>query len=371
MFETSERTSDSMKICFKKTWIAFFCFCFISSNAQQSFFSNTSFGLQTHYGSFLTMDPKAQYLRDSYSYFGEVYLQKINQEWSTVSRPIAWGVSVLFGNSGSRQYIGNTGGVFPFINAPFIQRKNFNSKLRIGAGVGWVQKPYDKETNHKNVLIGTTINGVFNFLWQNEYRINQNLFINAGLSFTHLSNGASTLPNLGINIPGVSLGLRYTVNEKAATREKFTDSFNRKLSLNFYTSAGVKQLPWIGSPRYLVNVFNAELVKRYAHNKQYGGGVILFYDRSMQVNPYTITSDKRKNKNVQAGVYLSYEHFFGKVSLPLQLNAYVFNRDIYSVLFQQIGVRYEVSKHLTAQAMLKTHGGKADVIHAGIGYQLK
>ena len=324
-----------------------------------------------HYGSFLTMDPKAHYLKDSYSYFGELYFQRVNKEWSTTNKKIEWGGSILFGNTGSKQYMGNVAGMFPFLNMPLVQNKNFASTIKIGAGLGWIQKPYDRVTNHKNIMIGSTINGLFHFLWQNEYSFNQHMSANIGLSFTHLSNGASTLPNLGINIPAVSFGLRYVGKEVPVVQQKFPEVFNRTPMFSIYTSVGVKQLPWVGSQRYLVNIFNAELVKRYRYNKQLGAGVILFYDRSMQVNPYTITSDKRKNKNIQAGVYLSYEHFFGKLSLPLQLNAYVYNRDIYSVLFQQLGVRYKVSKQLTVQTMLKTHGGKADVIHAGIGYRLK
>lgn len=347
------------------------CFFFLSSGAQSSFLRTGSFGSQMHFGSFLTMDPKAQYLRDSYTYFGEVYLQRINKEWSTINKPVEWGISLLFGNTGSQQYMGNFGGAFSFINTPVIQQKKFASKLRIGAGLGWVQKPYDKEVNHKNVLIGTSLNGLFNFMWQNEYSISKHFSVSAGLSFTHLSNGASTLPNLGINIPAVSLGVRYAAEKPVITREAFGNDFSKKRSFTFYTSAGIKQLPWIGSQRYLVNIVNAEITKQFAHNQQYGGGLILFYDRSMQVNPYTITSDKRKNKNVQAGIYASYEYFFGKISLPLQLNAYIYNKDIYSALFQQIGVRYKVSKQFSAHAMLKTHGGKADVIHAGIGYKLK
>lgn len=360
-----------MNSCFRTFFLSIvFSFFFTKSNSQQSFFKNSSFGIQGSFGSFLTMQPKAVYLRDSYSYFGEVYFQRINPNWSTIKKPIDWGASLFFGNTGSQQYLGNMGGIFPFINMPVFTAGILKSKFRAGAGLGWIQRPYDKVSNHKNILIGSPINACINFLWQNEIKISPQLHVDAGLSFTHLSNGASRLPNLGINIPAISVGLHYAAHELPITRTSFPDSFYRKLSFAVYTSAGLKQQPWIGSKQYLVNIFQAEVTRRFSYNNQYGGGIVLFYDRSMQVNPYTITSDKRENKNVQLGVYASYEHFFGRFSLPLQMNVYVYNRDIYSTLFQQVGLRYKLTDHWLATAMLKTHGGKADVIHLGMGYKL-
>lgn len=341
------------------------------SLAQQSFVKSTSFGLQYHYGSFITMAPKAQYLRDSYTGFGELYFERTNYNWSTVKQPVRWGVSLFFGNTGSRKYMGNMAGALPFISMPLIKRSFYNSKFRVGAGLGWVEKPYDKNSNHKNVLIGSPVNACINFLWQNEFKINHRLLFNAGFSFTHLSNGASKLPNLGINVPAVSIGIKYSGKEQAISRHDFPDSFNRKLSFSAFTSVGFKQQPWIGSKQYLVNTLAIEATKKLSYNNQYGAGIIMFYDRSMQVNPYSITSDKREGKNVQLGVYASYEHSFGRFSLPLQLSGYVYNHDIYSVIFQQVGVRYHLPGHWTIQALLKTHGGKADVIHGGIGYKLK
>src|SRR5688572_9095898 len=202
-----------------------FSFFFIST-AQESFFRSTSFGAQAHYGSFITILPKAQYLRDSYSYFGEISFQRNYKKlWPLDSQFVQWGGGIFLGNTGSKQYVGNMTGAFSFINLPLLNKKNFLSKLRIAGGIGWIEKPYNKNTNHKNVLLGTALNAYMNFVWQNEFKLTPKTFVNIGFSFSHLSNGSNTSPNLGLNIPAISIGMRYAYDDDAlAASHLSTDS---------------------------------------------------------------------------------------------------------------------------------------------------
>lgn len=334
---------------------------------------NHSFGLQAAYGTFLTHLPKAAYLRDSWSWLGEAYWQRQtdgSKAWHRANGLPQWGVAVFFGHTGSRQYMGSMAGAFPFVNLGLVRRRQFTSALRAGTGLGWIQKPYDKTDNHKNVLIGSRFNAYISFLWKNEFRLAPGIYANAGLGFSHFSNGSSTLPNLGLNIPSFSAGLRYgggTGVPPTAQR----DSFNSRVSVSLYASAGLKQFPWIEGRRYLVNTVLAEAGRQFRTNSRYAGGLAVYYDRSMEVDPRGLLSNKRKGNKVQAGIYAGYEHLFGRLSVPLQVGAYVLNRDIYSALFQQIGFRYRLNRRLQAQLLMKTHSGKADFIHVGLGYQFK
>ena len=341
-------------------------FCFLQNGAAQ----NGAFGFQTHYGSFLTQSAKAAFLRDSYSSIQEMYYQQQtdgSQPWHAANSMPQWGVAVFWGNTGSRAYMGHLGGAFGFINVPLLKKKAFTSKLRGGMGLGWVQKPYNKNSNHKNVLIGSPLNGYMGFLWQNEFRLAPRLFLNAGLSFTHLSNGGSTLPNLGLNIPALSLGVRYGAGEAAATKMPVAYK-KEKIKYAVFASGGIKQAPWVESSRYLVNTISVEGGRQLGYSGLLSGGVLFFYDRSLQVHPAGIPSLKRKGNYLQAGIFAVYEHQFGNISVPLQLGAYVYNKDLSPQLFQNLGLRYKLSHHLSAQVILKTHMGQADHIHFGVGY---
>ena len=353
-----------------------FLFLFILSfpllgAAQKTFSGKGSVGYQTHYGTFLTHSPKAAYLRDSYSSYHELYYQQQtdgSKPWHVANKLPQWGVALFWGNTGSRQYIGNMAGAFGFMNVPLLKKKRFTSKLRGGMGLGWVQKPYNKNTNHKNVLLGSPVNGFVSFLWQNELKLAPQLFVNAGFSFSHLSNGGSTLPNLGLNIPAVSVGIRYGA-DNAPTTTTVEKRKADKIKYTLFASGGIKQAPWVESSRYLVNTISAEGSKQLGYSSKVSGGVILFYDRSLQVHPAGIPSLKRKGNFLQAGVFAAYEHGFGKVSVPLQLGAYVYNKDLAPQLFQNLGLRYKMSSHWSTQVILKTHMGQADHVHVGVGYQ--
>lgn len=356
-----------MKNLFFPFTLSFFLLAAFSSPAQ------SSFGWQTHYGSYLSQSPKADYIKDSYTYFNELYYQQQTdgiKEWQQVNNGPQWGVAFFWGNTGSRRYMGRMMGAYPFVTIPLYKTGGFASKLRGGMGLGWVQHPYDKISNHKNVLIGSHLNGYIGFLWQNEFRILPRLYANAGLSFTHFSNGGSTLPNLGLNVPAITVGLRYGAAEVATTKT-FKNPFKKSLQYRAWLGTGVKQAPWVESKRYLIKTAAGELSKQLGYSSAVTGGVVFHLDKSLEVHPLGIPSLKRKGNFFQAGVYAAYEHHMGRLSIPLQLGAYVWNKDKNPQLFQNIGMRYKMGEHWSAQVLLKTHMGQADHIQAGIGYTFK
>lgn len=367
---TEQQPMNYGRLCFLLflSWLTF------SKAHAQNPLNNASVTARFSYGTFLTHLAKAQYLRDSYSYFGEVSLQQQTdgrKPWQQANRLPQVGMALFYGNTGSKRHMGDMAGVFPFVAWQLYRSERFASSLRGGAGLGWIQKPYDKHTNHKATLIGTHLNACINFLWQAEVKLFSKAHAAAGFSFTHFSNGSSTLPNLGLNIPAVFAGVRYQLSEPLPVRKSQRDTLIKKNAISIYTTAGLKQFPWIEGKRYLVNTLQLEWSRPLGSAARYSAGAVLFYDRSMEVDPRGIPDQKRRGNKLQAGVFAGYEHLFGRLAVPVQLGAYVHNADIYSRLYQQLGFRYRVDAHWTAQLAMKTHSGKADFIHAGIGYRIK
>lgn len=364
--------------CPGKTFLLSLALCLFSAAGAQTRvkrpLQNLSVGGHFAYGSFLTSEPKAAYLRDSYSSFGELYFQVQTdgrRPWQRANGLPQWGVGVQYGNLGSRQYMGKLVAAYPFLNLPLFSYKGFQSKFRIGAGAGWVEKPYDAQTNHKNVLVGSHLNAYLHLLWQNEVRLAPRLFASGGLGFSHLSNGGSSLPNLGVNTPTLQAGIRYAFDEPFIHDDAPKDSFSRRPFYRLGVSVAGKQYPWIGGERYIITLLNAEIVRRTSYKHQFGAGVQLFHNPSLEHDPSGLLSVKREGNQLQVGAYATYERLFGKLSLPVQLGAYLHNRDRFPEVYQQIGLRYQVSPTWSAGALLKTHLGKADYISAGIGYTLK
>jgi hypothetical protein len=342
-----------------------------TQNKNFSILKNTSIGTRFYYGSFITPTAKSEYVRDSYTSFREIYLQyqtKGDKDWQLTHKNPQWGISFLYGNTGSRQYIGNMRSLYAYVNLLLFKSGIYEGGFRFGAGPGWVDKPYNVNTNPKNTIIGTKLNAYIHLAFQNEVKLTQRLLLSADFSFMHLSNGGTRLPNLGLNIPAFSAGLRYALSDPIIDTKSLAKRFSKKINYNIYATIGVKQWPWVGSDSYMINTVQAEASKKFSCNNAYGGGIIFFYDRTLpHYSSEALAMPPHRNK-LQAGVYGSYEHFLGKLSFPLQAGAYVYNRYKSPALFQQFGLRFHFSKHMSAEVLLKTHMGKADFIHTGIGY---
>ncbi len=349
----------------------FSCFLHSQDALLQVTPSNNSFGARFLLGSYLTMQAKAEYLRDSYSSFTEIYWQKKtngNKDWQIAHNYPSWGISFITGNTGSRKYIGRLYAVQPYFQFPLYQSSVYRGHLKLGGGAGWITKPYDLNNNPKNTLIGTHLNAFLQASLQNEFIINRHLSFDAGIGLIHLSNGSTTLPNLGLNMPLISAGIRYTPTTELIIKKKLPDTSFPGINFSIGTSLSIKQAPWVGGKHYLINSLHGEAIKRVNSKSGYGGGLILFYNRSIKNFEEEAVLNEGKRKSLQAGVYASYEHFLGKLSIPVQVGTYLYNADKDPFLFQQYGLRYRLANPVTVSILLKSHMGQADFIHIGGSY---
>jgi hypothetical protein len=78
--------------------------------------------------------------------------------------------------------------------------------VRFGAGVGYLSEMFDPETNLRNQAIGSHFNGFMQTAFMFEHPMARSDF-SAGLVLSHFSNGAFSMPNLGVNLP--SLYIKY------------------------------------------------------------------------------------------------------------------------------------------------------------------
>lgn len=88
----------------------------------------------------------------------------------------------------------------------------FNYEFNLGFAAGW--KPYDPFDNPDNVAVGASVNihvGVIPYL---KWMLTEKLDINLGVEFTHYSNGASRMPNKGLNLGGVFIEASYNFNRE-------------------------------------------------------------------------------------------------------------------------------------------------------------
>lgn len=331
--------------------------------------ANTSIGVQFHYGSFLTVKPKATYLKDSYSSFGEIsYIKQTDgsEAWQVANHLPQVGFSLAYGNTGSRQYMGKFLSGFAFSDFKIVRFHSYKLSARFAGGVGWIEKPYDPVTNHKNTLIGSHFNAYVQLGIRNEVRLYHSIFLTGGVSLSHFSNGTFELPNLGLNIPAIDVGLRYQL----APGEKRTspkDSFHKHMSYVVNATGGSKQMPIVGSSHYFVGGVSGEVNRHYSAGGAYGAFVQMFYDPS-PIAPSDTVSIVESSRSWEMAAGIAFHKTLGRISVPVQVGFYLYNNHNKNFMYQSFGVRYTINSRWLAGAYLKTHMGQADFIHLGVGY---
>jgi len=157
-----------IKIHHKYGLLFFFLLVFIKGFTQESI---NSFGLKEtfHIGSILPHRSEVNEIIEGHSFAYELSFVKPTigkKEWQQLYKYPQVGISGLFMNLGNPKELGNAYGVFSFIDMPLNQRK-INWRLKLGYGLGYIEKPFDKTTNYKNIAIGSHINALIyaNMLW--------------------------------------------------------------------------------------------------------------------------------------------------------------------------------------------------------------
>lgn len=337
--------------------------CAVRTAGAQTLAQETRWGLQTHLGSFITKMSKAELAKDSYSFL-------VQADWSRRSAyaPGTWlGATLLHGSSGGKQFLGSVTAAAVFGEHRLAGGGWYSLRGRLALGLGWIGKPYDPVTNHKNTLLGSHLNAAAQAALYQQVRLGRHWSWNTGVSFLHLSNGLSTLPNLGLNIPCIYTGLTYRREGKPLVRKAEPCSTHRR-QWSVWASAGLKQWPLVNSPRRVTEVGSVEWAQRLSANGRWGLALHVFHDPT-ELSPSDTVLIRPAGGGWQAGIGGHYTVVIGRWELPLQMGVYAWNPRDANTVYQILGVRYRAARHWLAGIHLKTHMGKADYFNAGIGFQ--
>lgn len=109
--------------------------------------------------------------------------------------------------------IGTPSSLFLFQGAElrkFSHSLSLNYEWNMGLSFNW--KPYSPFKNPDNTSMGASSNVHFSGNIYLRKKLDKHWDLNFGLGATHFSNGATTYPNHGINIPNIMLELRYNIH---------------------------------------------------------------------------------------------------------------------------------------------------------------
>ncbi len=310
------------------------------------------------------------HLAEGHAFAGEVSLfqqTKGRKQWHSAFNYPQVGVTLFGGSVGNNRILGTYWGAYSFIEFPFTHSDKFGFSAKIGSGLGYGTKIYDPITNPKNVAMSAHLNALVCFGFKSYYTFGRNK-ITAGADMTHFSNGASKVPNLGVNLPYLSLGYSRTIQSKLKDTLVMQNQLPFKKWLFGVTligsskesfPTGGKQYPvfavstnfrWYSKPKVGVEIAFDVISKQ----------AILNYKKEIQKTQWDI---------IQMGLYIGYLVPLDNFHLTIGMGTYV--KDKYQpedFLYHRVGMRYYFKNGINTQIILKSHWARADYVEWGIGY---
>jgi len=269
-----------------------------------------------------------------------------------------------------------------------IFRKS-NSALHFGLSTGYayLTKPYDRITNPINNAIGSHGNSAVTVKFDYEMRAGKNWMLHAGTQLMHYSNGASKLPNLGLNIPGLYLGISPysgTYDQDFYHLQGSSKEADQKFAFGLYTMYAQVEMRVPGGPRYPVHVVGADLLYHLNINHRLSLGYQ--YDYNGSIAAFGLhTGDFVDEEEAFRGasrhsINFGHEFLIGPYALHLKTGIYL-NREVAFLVprpfYFQLSPRYYFnaqSKFLAkfyTSLNLKTHLFVAEHISIGIGIVIR
>jgi hypothetical protein len=262
----------------------------------------------------------------------------------------------------------------PYIEIPLNKKERASRPVvRILWGISYLNKKFDINTDPKDIAIGSHLNTFVQWkvLWH--LKLSNKLRLEPGLSFAHASNGRSQVPNLGLNVVSLNLGLTYKFHGEV-TKVALQDSsptWKSKHEILVWDGAGFNEHEPATGSKYFSNTFGVNYYYNVRNTHKWGGGFDIDYDLQ---NAYHLKTSGHPAQSwldlVQLGVKACYAYNIGRVSLPIEMGYYVVSKPKEDgPIFHRIGVRYYCKNGLMFNFTMKSHWAVAAHFDYGLGYR--
>lgn len=303
-----------------------------------------------------------------------------NKEWQVQRKFPLLGVGFTYTDYGIDSVYGKCYGLYPVWELPIVRGEQLEWTCRFGYGIGYVTKHYERYPTFDtlNNLIGSNINNFTMFTTQLRYKVNEHIHIHTGFNFSHISNGSFQLPNLGVNMYGGHIGLRYfpVTDHPPKTPVSVTTLPNRWL-FQLRVGLGMNEYNNVDGPRYPVYSASVYASKRYASKNKISGGIDYNYYKAMEyfLKNNEIMVGEEADNAWQGAIFIGHEFVIGKVGIITQLGVPFKHTAINKELtIQKLGYSYYVInqeqgilKELTVNALIKSDNLEASNLELSIG----
>lgn len=282
------------------------------------------------------------------------------------------GFSALFFDFGQKR-LGKAYSILTFIDRHIDKKRRLT--YRFGFGTGFHSQHFDKEKNYTNQAIGSWQTAAVQMGLIYKHRISDEWFMQYAFMLSHYSNGASKMPNSGLNLPTVSVGLRRgarTLPAQPMPDSMLIESVTPPYGWSWQAmgSFGRKETYPVGGKKFMVYTMALYGSYRHSRNSAWQVGVEGIINETLKEEKRLLFDSTYWNRDIRRlSVLGGHELFFGRMSLLTQMGIYVYKKvPLNPFLYTRIGMKYYWTPYFYSGANLRAHFGKADGVEWSMGY---
>lgn len=310
--------------------------------------------------------------------------------WQQLYGYPVWGGGLFYIDFFNDDEFGKPLAVYSFMNAPFKRWKKWSINYEIGFGLSLNWKPHELFEDGYYYPIGSYFTVFFDFGINSSIRLAKNWDLNIGLNYTHFSNGAVKLPNLGVNVFAPRVGVQYIFKERPSFKTQEVPKYLKEWEWLITVSPSVRQVGFIyeynddtlaKAFNYGVLTISSAFNRQISHKVKFGGGFDFSYNEAyaadtIMVNGSLFKAHSTFKDKFLIGIFPSFELVFNKLSMTVQPGFYIYRQEVEDLdtptTYQRVGLRYYIGKHFIAGVNIRAYNfSKADFIEFNFGYSLR
>lgn len=311
------------------------------------------------------------------------------------------GISFNGGSLGNKEVLGSYVGIMSEMTFEKRLGKSWFWAPRLSLGAAWFSNPFDEEKNVENVVIGSS----FTFFAGAEFLLGRKLTdymdVIAKAGILHASNSHFKLPNVGLNLPLASVGIRYKWQGKAEGNSAEVDTLqlvtSKKMRLHARVALGVNEFGSatkpVNGPKYPVYLTSVYFSRMFSPVNKITAGAEFWYSKGIYdfIVSQEFYDDNRHTKSCAAALVFGHEFLMGHFGLLTTAGIYLYNpfyndrqdqnkltgfkNQLKSIIPARLGIQYYLKNtnfsdknNLFVGIYIKTNFGQADFLESGIGY---
>lgn len=296
----------------------------------------------------------------------------LGRKWWQAYQYGSCGISLLLNQNGPDRTLGTSIGIGPYLETYLWRGQRSSLQIRGTTGITWNSAPFHLYDNPLNPAISSRFSALLQGGLFYEYGLTDHWAIRAGTLVTHYSNGSFEMPNYGLNMPHVSMGVSYrTEATRRYDRDPSQDpDWAKETSIWVVGQAGLAESLPVNGPKFGTFTLSAVAERRVALKSSLTLGADFMANPSL-ARWVRFQPGWAGASTDAAGITLGHNLHMGRTILHTQGGLYVYKPfPLYPILYQRVGLSYGLHKRWRAGIMLKLHNFSAETVEAAVQARL-